>query len=662
MSETAGKDSPKNPDRGDDLAYVIYTSGSTGRPKGVAVRHRNIGSLMTIGQKCFGFGADDVWSLFHSASFDFSVWETWGALTNGGSLVVVPKELTRDPARFHRLVSETGVTVLNMTPTAFARFEEADAQAPAPLALRKVIFGGEAVDLAAVRRWWNRHQAGAPELINMFGITEVTVHATIKKLLPEELGNSVSPIGRPLPGYTIRVLDPHGREQPVGVVGEMHVSGAGVAGGYLNRPELTAERFVPADPDNPGAGTAYASGDLARWLPDGELEYLGRTDRQVKIRGFRVETGEVEAALATHPQVESSVVTTSRHEDVPRLVAYTVPVTGAELSAADLRDHLAERLPSYMVPALVVPVAEIPLNANGKADLTRLTAIDLTPGETRAEHAPPSTKEERALVDAWVEVLGVGRVGVRDNFFDLGGDSIRSVQVLAAVRRRGLTFELSDLFQHVTVERLAVLCLPYEAAVQELEPFSMVTAEDRARMPEGVVDAYPMTALQTGMVYEMEADNTFSPYLNLDSFRLLGRFDEVLFRRAVGDVVARHEVLRTSFGMRGFDELLQLVHATAEVPVVVEDVRELSEGGREERIAACVRRERGISFDLSVPGLLRFFVHVLGDREFQWTLVEHHAILDGWSLNSTLGEIIGRYAVLLRDPGASREPAPVSRF
>ncbi|MFD3484679.1 amino acid adenylation domain-containing protein, partial [Streptomyces sp. NPDC058665] len=649
-------------ERGDDLAYLIYTSGSTGRPKGVAVRHRNLGSLMAIGRRCFDFGAEDVWSLFHSASFDFSVWETWGALANGGCLVVVPPELARDPAGFHRLVSEACVTVLNVTPTAFGRFEEADAQTPAPLALRKVIFGGEAVDLSAVRRWWERHQVGAPDLINMFGITEVTVHATVKTLTPEALDDSVSPIGVPLPGYSIRVLGPDGREQPIGVAGEIHISGAGVAAGYLNRPELTAERFLPIDPENSRAGVTYASGDLARWLPSGELEYVGRADQQVKIRGFRVETGEVEAVLGAHPQVDSSVVTVTRDEDTPRLVAYCVPAAGAETSVNDLRDHLAARLPSYMVPALIILIDEIPLNANGKADLARLPSAEFAHAETREEYLAPSSEQEKILADVWCEVLGVNRVGVRENFFDLGGDSIRSVQVLAAARSRGLTFDLQHLFQHRTVERLAPLCTSHEARAQELKPFSMVSTGDRARMPADAVDAYPMTALQMGMIYEMEADSRISPYLNVDSFGMRARFDESLFRRAVDDVVLRHEILRTSFHLSGYDDLLQVVHEMAELSVVVEDVRELAEAERSALVDECVRRERGIPFDVNIPGLLRFFIHVVGDGEFQWTLVEHHAILDGWSLNSTIGEIIGRYALLLEDPEAPRESAPVSRF
>ena len=315
----AGPD-PSPPARADDLAYVIYTSGSAGKPKGVEISHRNVVSLLTATHELFGFDETDTWTMFHSAAFDFSVWEIWGALAHGARLVVVPCETSRDPERFADLVRREEVTVLNQTPSAFRPFARAQAESGDSGALRLVIFGGEALDVTELRPWFDRFGAGGPALANMYGITEATVHVTCQLLSPQECAREPRSIGRPIPGVIVRVLDAGGNLLPDGVVGEMYLGGSGVARGYRNRPELTAERFVPDE--HSGTGTLYRSGDLARYLPDGSLEFHGRTDDQVQVRGFRVEIGEIEAVLAEHPGVEE-VAVTQRHDG--NLAAYVVP-------------------------------------------------------------------------------------------------------------------------------------------------------------------------------------------------------------------------------------------------------------------------------------------------------------------------------------------------
>jgi amino acid adenylation domain-containing protein/FkbM family methyltransferase len=327
-----------------DLAYVIYTSGSTGKPKGVLVEHANVTRLFTTTEPWFGFGPADVWTLFHSFAFDFSVWELWGALLHGGRLVVVPQETTRDPAAFHALLCEEGVTVLNQTPSAFRQLIAAQGAAERPHRLRTVIFGGEALDVAALRPWRDRPVNRDTELVNMYGITETTVHVTYCPITGADSGRSASPIGRRLPDLRIYLLDRAGRPVPAGAVGELYVGGAGVARGYLNRPELTEQRFL-ADPfaQVPGA-RMYRTGDLARHRPDGTLDYLGRNDDQVKIRGFRIELGEIEARLTEHPAVEDARVVARDHGEADRrLVAYVVPAADrapavrglARMAAAD---------------------------------------------------------------------------------------------------------------------------------------------------------------------------------------------------------------------------------------------------------------------------------------------------------------------------------------
>jgi amino acid adenylation domain-containing protein len=444
----------------DDLAYVIYTSGSTGTPKGVAVSHGNVVRLFAATAAWFGFGGADVWTLFHSYAFDFSVWELWGALLYGGRLVVVPYWVSRSPEAFHRLLGAEGVTVLNQTPSAFRPLMQADEAAGGDgrLALRYVIFGGEALEPASLRPWLARH-GDRPELVNMYGITETTVHVTYRVLTAADAAaGQGSVVGRAIPDLWVYVLDRQGQPAPVGVVGELYVGGAGVARGYLNRPGLTAERFVP-DPFGGVAGARlYRTGDLARWLPGGELEYRGRIDHQVKLRGHRIELGEVETTLESHAGVRQAVVVL--REDAPddqRLVAYVVTAGGGP-TAAELRGWVKERLPDYMVPAAFVLLGELPLTAHGKVDRRALPP----PGEAEAAgtYTAPRTPLEEVLAGIWAEVLGRERVGIHDNFFELGGHSLLASRLVARIRDEfELDFPLQGLFESPTVAGLAAAML-----------------------------------------------------------------------------------------------------------------------------------------------------------------------------------------------------------
>ncbi|MGW0811445.1 amino acid adenylation domain-containing protein, partial [Nonomuraea sp. NPDC002799] len=644
-----------------DPAYVIYTSGSTGRPKGVLVSHDNVVGLFDATRQWFGFSPADVWTLFHSAAFDFSVWEIWGALTTGGRLVVVPFWESRDAGTFYELVAREGVTVLNQTPAAFRSFAAADESRPRPLALRTVIFGGEALDVETVSRWWERHAEDSPRLVNMYGITETTVHVTYCPLTRATLQGSRSPIGRPIPDLTVHVLDAYGELAPLGVPGEMYVGGRGVALGYLNRATTSAERFVP-DPFSAVPGSRlYRTGDLARRLPDGTLEFLGRNDDQVKIRGFRIELGEIGAVLTAHPRVRGCVVTTHGEPGDARLIAYVVP-SDDRLTVEELLEHLSARLPAYMIPAATLFLDELPLTGNGKVDRDRLPEPGAERPELRDHYVAPRTETERILAEVWAEVLDLDRVGVDDNFFYLGGDSIRSLQVLALAREKGLDFTLQQLFQLRTIAALARETQGTTAERSASEAFSLVSAADRDRMPADVVDAYPLAALQAGMIFHMEEDRSRLLYLNFDSFHVRAPFVETAFRTAVQQVVARHPVLRTSFHLSGYSELLQLVHREATLPIVVEDISGLSELDQQRVLDELMTSERAENFDLTKAPLLRFFIHLRSDETFQWSLVEHHAILDGWSLNSTIAEILERYLALLKDPGAVPPPAPVVSF
>ncbi|MEW5928283.1 MAG: amino acid adenylation domain-containing protein [Gemmatimonadota bacterium] len=651
----------------DSLAYVIYTSGSTGRPKGVPVTHANVARLFDATADWFGFGADDVWTLFHSYAFDFSVWEIWGALLHGGRLVVVPHAVSRSPEAFRELLGREGVTVLNQTPSAFHGLIRADEDAAggAGLALRHVVFGGEALDLAALRPWMERHGEEAPRLVNMYGITETTVHVTYRPVSREDVdGARGSRVGVAIPDLAVYLLDAHGEPVPAGVPGEMCVGGAGVARGYLGRPELTAERFVP-DPfsGEPGA-RMYRSGDLARLRPGGDLEYLGRIDQQVKIRGFRIEPGEVEAALAELPEVREAVVLARGDASGERrLVGWVVPADGAAPTVESLRGGLLGRLPEYMVPAAFVVLDALPLTANGKVDRRALPEPDAARPELAGAYAEPRTDAERALARVWGEVLGVERVGARDNFFALGGDSIRSIRVVARAREAGLEIALPLIFRHQTVEALAAAVAGERVVARTAgEPFRLVGAADRAALPADVVDAYPLTRLQLGMLFHSSASPSGAVYHDIFGWHVGAPLDEAAFRAAVAEAAARHPVLRTSFELAGHAEPLALVHAAAEVPVEVEDVSALPPAGQEEAVAAWMEAEKGRGFDWEAAPLLRFHLLRRGEDGFQLVVSFHHAILDGWSVAALLTELLTIYSARLGHDAPAPPPAPRMSF
>jgi amino acid adenylation domain-containing protein len=467
--DEARRESARRPEVSADSmlpAYVIYTSGSTGRPKGVVVSHAHVDRLFTATASSFGFGAfdsGDVWTFFHSYAFDFSVWEIWGALLHGGRLVVVPYWESRSPEGFYRLLRGERVTVLSQTPSAFRQLlwaeETTTGGAPPELALRWVIFGGEALEPSSLAPWFERHGDRTPTLVNMYGITETTVHVTWRPLRTSDLHRG-SLLGRPLPDLSLHVLDAALRPQPIGVPGEIHVGGAGLAQGYLGQPERTAERFLP-DPfsGEPGA-RLYRSGDLARRLPDGDLEYLGRIDHQVKIRGFRIELGEIEAVLAAHPQVREAVVLArDGGSGERRLVAYVVPAPGEHLDPADLRAHLAGCLPEPMLPAVFVLLDALPLTVNGKVDRQALPAPEAAGEPAPRRSTPPATPLERFLAGQFRAVLGLPEeraIGSEDDFFALGGSSISGAILIYRLQETlGEIVHVVTIFDHPTVAALA---------------------------------------------------------------------------------------------------------------------------------------------------------------------------------------------------------------
>ncbi|MDT5120187.1 MAG: glycopeptidolipid biosynthesis protein, partial [Mycobacterium sp.] len=493
----------------DHVAYIIYTSGTTGKPKGVAVTHRNVTQLLESLDAEMELG--QVWTQCHSLAFDYSVWEIWGALLHGGRVVVVPDSVVRSPEDLHALLFTEQVSVLSQTPSAFYALQAADALQPElgqQLKLQTVVFGGEALEPQRLQTWLHNHP-GLPRMINMYGITETTVHASFREIVDADVDSNSSPIGVPLAHLAFFVLDGWLRPVAPGVVGELYVAGAGVANGYIGRSDLTTTRFIACPFGGPGS-RMYRTGDLVSWGTDGQLRYMGRADKQVKIRGYRIELGEIQAALAGLDGVAQAAVIA--REDRPgdkRLVGY---VTGTA-DPTEIRSQLAERLPTYMVPVAVVVLDALPLTVNGKLDTRALPAPEYQDVDS---YRAPADAVEEILAGIYAQVLGVERVGVDDSFFDLGGDSILSMQVVARARAAGVVCRPRDVFVEQTVARLArvarlategdgavdeglgeVVATPIIRWLQETDgPVEQFNQTMVVRAPDGVTEADVAVVLQ----------------------------------------------------------------------------------------------------------------------------------------------------------------------
>ncbi|MCX4160100.1 MULTISPECIES: non-ribosomal peptide synthetase [Paraburkholderia] len=652
----------------EQLAYVIYTSGSTGLPKGVGITHRNVARLFDATATRFAFDAHDVWTLFHSYAFDFSVWEIFGALVHGGRLVIVPHWTAREPAAFHRLIRDERVTVLNQTPSAFTQLIHEDENNTLD-SLRAVIFGGERLDPAALVRWADgaRARGVLPALVNMYGITETTVHVTHRDIDAAALRDARSVIGAALDDLTLHVLDADLNRVPLGASGEMHVGGAGLARGYLGRAALTAERFVPDPFGVPGA-RLYRSGDLARRLADGDLEYLGRNDHQVKIRGFRIELGEIQAALLVHPDVrEAAVLALDTAGGDRRLVAYVVPINpdlDAQGNAEDWQTWLSARLPAHMVPSAFVALARFPLTPNGKLDRRALPAPETV--VTTSAAVAPSTPAEETLLAVWRNVLRRDDIGVTDNFFVIGGDSILSLQIVAKAREAGLHLTPRQVFEEPTVERLA-------KAAQMSTQVATVALPDNDRSanselwralgltPEHIEDVYPATPLQTGLLYHALAEPEQRAYLNQLRLTLTGPLDRAAMQAAWQAALERHAVLRTRFEWRHgltrsstrSSSVSQIVHRRLVLPFAVHDWSAATD--YDARLTEWRERDLAAGIELDVAPLMRtaLFIRDAQTVDLVWT--HHHLLLDGWSVAQLLGEILRDYRS--RTAGASPAPA-----
>ncbi|KAF9272949.1 hypothetical protein BGZ68_001964, partial [Mortierella alpina] len=635
------------------LAHVIYTSGSTGKPKGVMVEHRHVTRLFAASGSWFDFSEHDTWCLLHSFAFDFSIWEIWGALRHGGKLVIVSQDVVRSPQDLYRLIQDQSITVLNMTPSAFKPLIEIDASEALQNNLRYVILAGEALVPAMLKPWFLRHAQDGPKIGNIYGPTEITIYATSRLMTLEDCSQTASQIGTRLPDLRTYVLDKHGQPVPLGVVGELYVGGAGVSRGYLNRPDLTAERFL-SDPFVEGQEQRmYKTGDLVRFLPDGSLVYMGRNDHQVKIRGFRVELGEIETRLTEHPLVSEAVVVALSEENDKRLVAYVSARHDEQLSedgtksscieflASTLRSHLLPRLPEYMVPSAFVHMDTFPLTANGKLDLRALPA-PTSADFARQSYEAPQGEVECALASIWSELLQVERVSRHDSFFALGGHSLLAARLINRVNTLGATTTLSSLFASPSLHSFASIM--DEQLRQQTTAVQAITPISREKELQ-------LSYAQQRLWFLAQLEGVKEIYNIVLAVSLQGRLEQAALEYALDGLYARHEALRSVFVSVNGQPQVKILCSQVELRVV--DLRDAVD--QSAQLKEWTQKEASSPFDLAKGPLIRALLIHLQDDECVLLITQHHIISDGWSSGIMLRELSQLYTAY-----CNGEPNPLT--
>jgi len=636
------EDNPSHTAQVQNLAYVIYTSGSTGKPKGSMLAHQGVVNRLEWMQRQYQLDASDSILQKTPFSFDVSVWEFFWPLLTGARLVVAPPGAHKDGLGIAQIVQDEVITVMHFVPSMLSVFLDAP-DVLACRSLRHVICSGEALPVNLQNKFFEKLPA---HLHNLYGPTEASIDVTMWPC-KRYTDAAIVPIGRPIDNTQIYLLDTFLNPVPVGVAGELYIGGVGLARGYQNRAALTAERFIPSPFCKQSGERLYRTGDLARYRADGNIEYLGRTDHQVKIRGFRIELGEIETALLQHEQIKEAVAIV-REDDTndKRLVAYIVGTESA-LDIEAIRAHLKIRLPDYMIPAAFVFLDRLPLTTNGKLDRKSLPDPVISIQLTR-EYVAPRNPTEEILAWVWNKALQVERVGIDDNFFELGGDSIRSIEVVSLAREKGLIFSVEQLYRNPTIRELAQFVAKHvqlDHITRTLMPFDLVAFKDKKKFSEHIENAYPLASLQAGMIFHSQSDKR--AYHIFDSVTLQCPFNQHYLESALTDVFNLHPILRTVFDFENFSEPLQLVYKKPVVLLQCSDLRHCDSAVQSDRVSAWRESEKCNYFNIDQLPLIRFHVHRLTDAQFQFSVTEHHAVLDGWSLTSMLNEVFQRYFNLL---------------
>ncbi|MDM8548422.1 amino acid adenylation domain-containing protein [Desulfobacterales bacterium HSG2] len=658
----------RNPDtsvNSGNRAYVMFTSGSTGRPKGVQILHSNAVNFLNSMQKKPGFSAEDRLLSVTTISFDISVLEFFLPLYSGGVLAIAGREASMDGITLQNLLLSCNVTVMQATPVTWKILEESGWEGDLKL---KALCGGEALPQYLAEILLKKTDA----LWNMYGPTETTIWSTLKHIRKKE---GIS-IGYPIDNTSIYILDSRLQPVPIGVAGELHIGGDGVSPGYLNRPELTVEKFIPDPFDDDPKSRIYNTGDMARYLPDGNMECLGRIDHQVKIRGFRIELGEIEVLLNRHSSVREAVAVV--REDDPgdqRLVAYFVSQEGKKADIYELRKHLNEKLPDYMVPAHFVPLPQFELTPNGKIDRKALPRPDESEMLSESGYEAPRNTFEKTIARVWGDVLKRKKIGIHDNYFALGGDSVKAIQIAARLQKEHLKMQLTDIFAYPDICQLAGVVrqaddkpvqqerekrrLPLTAEYDRSKKKGEVISSDltcktlspdeldhiKAGMPDKaeIEDIYPLSPMHQGILfhalYEKDSHTYFSQY----SMRIHKNTEPHIFEDSWNELLTRHESLRSLFVVKNVSEPLQLILKQREIPFCYEDIRTIPESEHEAYVEQFRLKDRNRSFDLGKDVLIRISLIRLDESLFEFIYSIHHILLDGWSNAIMLKEFFRIY-------------------
>ncbi|MEO2215442.1 non-ribosomal peptide synthase/polyketide synthase [Paenibacillus amylolyticus] len=654
---------PLNLDSG-HLAYVIYTSGTTGNPKGVMIEHRSVINRLKWMQHRYPIGEQDVLLQKTPITFDVSVWELfWWGMTGARVSMLAPQG-EKDPAVLAETIERHGVTVMHFVPSMLSVFLEQAGKMfnqEKLSSLHRVFASGEALKPQQVTGFYKLLEGSETTLHNLYGPTEATVDVTYYESI-STFAEATVPIGKPIANTQLYIVDDQGQLQPMGVAGELCIAGDGLARGYLNRPELTAEKFV----DNPfEQGTRmYRTGDLARWLPNGNLEYLGRIDHQVKIRGYRIECGEIEAQLLTHAHIREAVVL-AREDEQGQAYLCAYLVSDAAVSVEELRVHLAVQLPEYMIPSYVVEVENIPLNTSGKVDRETLPVPKaLHPG---SNYEVPSTPKQQQLAGIWQDMLGLEQVGIHDNFFVLGGDSIKAIRLVSRINRDlDASLPLKELYLHQTIKELAEILAQKHKPNRQLELGQEMLEQMKRRitddpeqvkyLPAAYEDVYPLSKIQQSMVFysRLRPEEPIYHDQFLYYFKIIStdRFTEAL--QWLSD---KHPILRTTFDLTHFEEEVQIVHARIVPEILIEDISLLGQEEQEHVISAYIEQDQCnvFRFDGEVLWRVRLF-RLNTQHDYCLVFTFHHAILDGWSVASFRQEAIDIYQQLLQKKTIDMKP------
>ncbi|MBO0468540.1 amino acid adenylation domain-containing protein [Enterococcus plantarum] len=631
----------------DNLAYIIFTSGSTGTPKGVQIKHQSVINRIQWMQNEFKLENTDVILHKTPSTFDVSVWEIfWWALT-GTKVAVLQKNEQGNPSEIIRSIEKFGVTTMHFVPSMLSVFIDYIKSSKSKKnihSLRRVFCSGEALTPNHVTKFYE--ELPGVELVNLYGPTEATVDVTWHKT--SVVDNPV-PIGKPIDNTNIFILDNKRRLNPVGMVGELAIGGVGVGLGYINDQEKTEKSFV--DIPELESKKIYLTGDLARVRADGLIEYFGRNDRQVKVRGFRIELGEIESALTKIQGVNDALVLSNAESDnTIHLFAFVIS-NSSSANFTFLKKELEKSLPKYMIPEKIILLESFPLTSNGKID--RQTLLKIKNERVSEEKIYPNTNEEVTLCKIWEEVLGISNIGINENFFALGGNSINFVSAVALAQEKNLYFTFQDLFKNPTVESLTKnVNLKKENIVnlkENISSFELISKEDRMKVPEYIEDAYPMSMLQSGLVYQsniMEGENN---YHDIVTYTIQGNIDIPTFTEAVKQLVISQPIFRTSYDLKNYSQYMQLVHEKIEkLPLNIYDLRDLS-SKQEKNVVyeEWFTTEQHRTFEWAKPGLVQFHIHILSDSEYKYSISQHNSALDGWSMNQVHSFLFTTYFSLL---------------